>query len=309
MQNSESDWATEAWVLQEQLLSKRFLYFSEYELAWQCRTKIDCECKEEYPVPNDWTELAEARVWERIISAYTGLAITYGSDKLPAVAGIAQAFQAGVFKPNNGTEGLGKYCAGLWERDFASQLCWKVHGWSPKAKPPLPGKEGSTEEERYRAPSWSWASIDQVVNFHLRRDSSHAITFKANAVYIHCEPRTENPHGAVRSDSYVDIAVRLHQANLHRNVQKSRGWFIYPRGRAPERKSTNSLFSTQGGATLSLDDHTLPSIFERDIFLALIVAEPATFGNLKAHNLILEACEGLDGRECYRRLGFLSAQY
>lgn len=35
---------TRAWVFQERLLSTRVLHFGPYELFFECRTSIECEC-------------------------------------------------------------------------------------------------------------------------------------------------------------------------------------------------------------------------------------------------------------------------
>ena len=36
---------TRAWCFQERLLAPRVLHFSEYEIIWDCRTHLFCECK------------------------------------------------------------------------------------------------------------------------------------------------------------------------------------------------------------------------------------------------------------------------
>jgi len=36
--------ATRKWIFQERMLSRRVLYFTRYELAWECRTETACEC-------------------------------------------------------------------------------------------------------------------------------------------------------------------------------------------------------------------------------------------------------------------------
>ena len=37
--------SSRAWVLQEWLLARRVLQFSQQELIWDCRTRFDCECE------------------------------------------------------------------------------------------------------------------------------------------------------------------------------------------------------------------------------------------------------------------------
>ena len=64
--------------------------------------------------------------------------MTYASDKLVALAGIAERFGDAL-----GT----KYVAGFWEDHMLEYLMWHP-------------KSGATGSSLYRAPSWSWASLD-----------------------------------------------------------------------------------------------------------------------------------------------------
>lgn len=75
---------------------------------------------------------------------YSALDITYGSDRLPALAGIISALQ--ILTTD--------ICyAGLWKRHFLNGLLWYVRG----AKRP----------EAYRAPSWSFAAIDGEIAYFI----------------------------------------------------------------------------------------------------------------------------------------------
>jgi hypothetical protein len=85
--------------------------------------------------------------WER--SDYSARRLTMPSDKLPAVSGLAHQVQEMVGS---------SYHAGLWADSIAYGLQWQRRGLLQKP-------------ERWRAPSWSWASLDGPVkyipDFHL----------------------------------------------------------------------------------------------------------------------------------------------
>ncbi|KAK8103230.1 hypothetical protein PG984_016376 [Apiospora sp. TS-2023a] len=87
--------------------------------------------------PNDFTTQ-----WYDLIGEYSALQLTYASDKIPALAGIARHF--GTRCRNY----LGCYVAGLWEKNLAQDLIWHVR---------LGGV--STRPETSTVPSWSWASV------------------------------------------------------------------------------------------------------------------------------------------------------
>lgn len=75
-----------------------------------------------------------------IVDRYCARELTYPSDKFPALSGIPQGLQPV----------LGDYLAGLWRRDIIRGLWWVK-------------KVGGGPASEYRAPSWSWASVDGPV--------------------------------------------------------------------------------------------------------------------------------------------------
>ena len=79
---------------------------------------------------------------------YTKREITYGKDKLPALAGLAVEFSKLV---------QSKYLAGLWADDLRDGLAWHLP-WVNSMERPESIKW--SRPQTYRAPSWSWASID-----------------------------------------------------------------------------------------------------------------------------------------------------
>jgi hypothetical protein len=98
-------------------------------------------------------------------------------DKSVAVSGIAKAIQD-KFK------GL-EYLAGLWREDVESQLWWGADGKS------------RTRPQSYRAPSWSWASIDSSVRLPIK--SSHHFTSFVEILEAVTKPLGTDPTGQVES--------------------------------------------------------------------------------------------------------------
>lgn len=135
--------ATRAWALQERLLSSRIIYFGDRGLFWECREHISSEY-----LPTGLPDLLfkktigrEEKPWDwsiDIVSEYSKTKLTRDSDRLPALSGIAARQQQ-----LNGDE----YLAGMWKESLTAQLPWQQIG----EKSPRPA---------WRAPTWSWTSID-----------------------------------------------------------------------------------------------------------------------------------------------------
>ncbi|OTA56625.1 HET-domain-containing protein [Hypoxylon sp. EC38] len=151
-----------SWCFQEYLLAPRVLSFTQWEMLWVCLSKRSCNCGEysentrELVASNDLkarfdTQLQDAslkdlrRLWKDIVEAYLLKGLTYDTDRLPALAGIAQLFSK---------RGLGRYVNGLWEPTLVSDLLWCLN-WSFAENYGIIAKR-STDN---MMPSWSWASV------------------------------------------------------------------------------------------------------------------------------------------------------
>jgi hypothetical protein len=140
------------WVLQEWLLAPRTLFFTSKELFWMCGVKTACET---FPsgLPKVITQASPSAKpqmkrssWERIVEEYSRCQLTFKTDKLVAISGIAQYI---------GKETKSLYTVRMWRKDFEGQLCWHVAD-----RRTLKGDECPYP---WRAPSWSWASTDSEV--------------------------------------------------------------------------------------------------------------------------------------------------
>jgi hypothetical protein len=148
--HAEIEWPllTRAWVYQEKFLSRRMLHFMRNELFWECNKELDCQCNwyrpsdssASKPLVSIFKQPAVSKQWGQILSEYTSCNLTFKSDSLPALAGIAKSFS--WQRPE-----AGKYLCGLWEREMESCFFWYL------AEP------ARSRPEIGRMPSWSWASV------------------------------------------------------------------------------------------------------------------------------------------------------
>ena len=79
------------------------------------------------------------KLWFNLITDYSRRGLTKGSDKLIALSGVAQEVKEKT--------GL-RYCAGHWLDMVEAGLCWTY------------GDEPCSRVSPYRAPTWSWVSVD-----------------------------------------------------------------------------------------------------------------------------------------------------
>ncbi|KAF2662094.1 HET-domain-containing protein [Lophiostoma macrostomum CBS 122681] len=153
------------WVLQESYLSPRTIHFTKFP-AFECREMFACENyrtagTEDNAVTFRWlrhtsktisrTEVFTYSDWFNIVYDYSRCSLTFITDKLIALCGIAQAVSR---SPAIGNE----YHAGVWKYWWLQGLLWMVDQ-SSLGYEMYPIRYHQT----YIAPSWSWASVEAAI--------------------------------------------------------------------------------------------------------------------------------------------------
>jgi hypothetical protein len=87
--------------------------------------------------------------WYELVEIYSKRTLTYQSDVLSALAGLAKELAS--------TQNIG-YTNGLWKNDLAHGLLWWIN-IDPRANRfPRPPVNKSLQDNNSKAPSWSWIS-------------------------------------------------------------------------------------------------------------------------------------------------------
>jgi hypothetical protein len=153
---------TRAWVYQERRLSPRTVHFCKHQVYWECQTNFTSEDASEHAIWETgagdvygglrWGDkiVDSTRQWQKTISEYTKLKLTYDSDRLPAIAALADRMSR-LRRADD------VYIAGIWRHSILSDLLWQ-------SIPFKMGKWGQPLGPRSArlVPSWSWASIQNA---------------------------------------------------------------------------------------------------------------------------------------------------
>jgi hypothetical protein len=126
--------------------------------------------------------------WIKMIQLYTQRELTFQSDILPALSGIA-----------NRVRGAGKYYGGIWEKNLPSDLLWFATVGPVTSAIQLPVRPSD-----YIAPSFLWASIKGSVSFLNKLEDFQQIF---SVKKISCEPKREDPLGELSSGV---LAIEAH---------------------------------------------------------------------------------------------------
>lgn len=170
------------WAFQERVLAPRTIHFASDQIYFECMTHFVSEdglllnhrthpTAKKLPPRGDRSRALSR--WFQTLWDYGDCDPVKASDKLPAMGNIARAFQ-GILED--------EYVAGLWKKSLIEGLCWQ----SLKCKP----------VNEYRAPSWSWASVDGTTGAGF-----HALRWEPLAIVqdMHVELEGSHPFGRIRA--------------------------------------------------------------------------------------------------------------
>ena len=209
------------WVMQERWLSSRVLHYGEDQILWECSELDACET---YPsgLPKSLhnavsgfkldpelialrdfqqdgctesvVDLSHRSIWSSLVNRYSVTSLTKKEDKLVAISGIAKRMQSLLDD---------EYLAGLWRKDLPYQLLWSVitNGQARFLAP--------TRPRPYRAPSWSWASVDEAVSVEGGRCDGIMITILDAVV----TPVGADSTGQIK-DGFIRLNGRIFPAEL-----------------------------------------------------------------------------------------------
>jgi len=241
---------TRGWVLQERLLSPRILCYGRHQLYWECGESAFRQDGKAADVTNDglrhgfnfkqdlsfngpllfsnnpvflrdyqpsdlpqFETRARLLQWYNVVTEYTSRHLTYQSDKLPAISGVAKAFR----KITGYT-----YLAGIWKEDLIAGIAWRVATPSNDLISPI-------------LPSWTWARLKGEIRFWGQRPGLPLAMIDGSCELIQVARNLaggHNPYGDIR-DAELRIRGRLIEVT-YRASQK------------PVDEFPSTIFSTNG---------------------------------------------------------------
>lgn len=293
-----------AWVVQERLLSPRVLHFGRTQLAWECRELDACETYADgLPAAQENSQsiikgldpdidgkklqsmgdsqssrnLHAYHLWNKIVTLYTTGDLTVASNKLVALSGLAKKMQIML---------QDEYLAGLWKVTLASDLLWMV--MSGKQANGLP----STRTAQYRAPSWTWATLD-----------GHVTPGRPNIdrILISIEEAVTDP--LVRGNPFGEVTsgwIRLRGALLQGQITP-----LDPSALRSDRLSVHFTAKNVNGEQWVVPD-VQDEVSEQPVFL-LFVCTTNHYDHTEVQGLALHCID--PAKDTYRRIGLFEGKY
>ncbi|CAJ0554891.1 Ff.00g134040.m01.CDS01 [Fusarium sp. VM40] len=201
------------WVLQERVLSRRTILYTTQQMCFECgegfqgedglllgREYMDvyekpkkgstpekvCEAETNKGHNTSSGHKAILGAWRELLYSYGQRKLTHASDKLPAVSGLARIY----------AEQLGDmYAAGLWRSHLVKGLVWD-------------GMNCRRVRE-YKAPSWSWASINGGFCY-VNSEKDEEL---AEVVDVRSTLKGANPYGEV-TDGRVQLRAPMESVSI-----------------------------------------------------------------------------------------------
>lgn len=293
-----------AWVFQERFLARRVVHFTQDEIIWECD---ETTRSERFPtrIPSCLTEEDDEDVaryratailqqrlgtkgidlyeaWESLQSVYAKTHLSVATDRVIALSGIAKVF-AEVLQDT--------YVVGMWKSRLRINLLWHCAE--------DPSVRHTSHQLQYRAPSFSWLSLESE-HYPGGHDASiDDIECLYEIIDIRLEYTTADTTGPIQNG---ELLVK--------------GWLVSAQLTAAESRSnkTDWILKTQGDIFPSSQVYVdrggpnLPVCSQGDEHFCLLAAiesfEDGKDSSRTGHCLILECLNADQGT--YRRIGLLS---
>jgi Heterokaryon incompatibility protein (HET) len=159
------------WVFQERFMARRVLHFGKDQLGWECcqlsalemfpdglpresamspiaKPKIQSAMEKLRQNPDRVDDIEFTGLWQILVHQYSKCDLTNAEDKLIAFSGIAKHIKGARDD---------FYNAGMWKKTMIYDLGW-WRGTEVRAAFPI-------SKTSFRAPTWSWASVDGEIIF------------------------------------------------------------------------------------------------------------------------------------------------
>lgn len=320
--------ARRGWCLQEHILSPRFLSYGRWP-TWRCRKatwtdggyyhsssnmRDDTETLENRLVDMIFDETTQSedcspgfdvfrmtqlyQAWYALVHDYSKRKIGHSCDILPAIGGLAAEFSRLTGH---------QYLAGLWDKNILHDLMWftKVREWSRRTP-------------EWRAPSWSWASVDAVITYgKITADSKPLSTVRRCTVTpkdplsIFGEVSMGNieirgPFSSVKAVNVNGVLKEQAKAPARPKVDREDDWFSKMMNHVVDSSGTNHV----NPETHKVDDSP---VLEDPVYALITFSRDWTFErngkrvkDICYSGLFLCKAESHDILECYQRVGMFA---
>ena len=238
------------WVLQERMMARRVLHFCDGQMAWECcefkateeqplgikcqhtpRTSFNEQGYDTYthhkslipeidgkrlrdselkgkpdPVPQLQPQMFALELWRRITEMYSKTTLTNPDDKLIALSGLAKLMAPKIGSPAQPAQ----YIAGMRWPNIERQLLWVVNTQETGAIP------HSKAPETYRAPTFSWASLDtyNCGGITAGKIPDEETYFEVVKLHIDLEFSSDNEYGLING-GYLIVTGLLYRISMY----------------------------------------------------------------------------------------------
>lgn len=284
---------TRGWVYQEMRLSRRILHFCNGEVVWQCR-QLTAEVSTGYHTENMSRDPMDAVPrpingstieWHGVVHNYSSLLLTYPTDRLPALAAIAEQ----MIKLRDPAD---QYLAGLWGKTLLLDLQWFRSDTSADGGGHYKGKRIVSKG----IPSWSWASIDARVMWKNYDLDAGSMFIASKLLSVDCEAS-----GPVILGDYLTARLVFAVPVLKCSLAG-----LYERRITDDGVEAESHINVEWFQPDYNHDAPGPGYLPRESMVSLLPLAVIETGNFSfCHCLVLHAKSEIGTRVCYERIGFV----
>jgi hypothetical protein len=169
-------------------------------------------------------------MWDQVVETYSQASLTVPGDKLAALSGLAKRFKVTL---------RDDYVVGMWRRHLESALLWYTNDYED-----LDGT-ASSQPAIYRAPTWSWTSVDGFIATN--EPESVQLLIKVEDLVLH--HATDDTTG-VATGGWLDLTGSLKPMQV---MWWQYNWYMYINKAIVQHQDTRIDRYSKLGPTMQFD--------------------------------------------------------
>lgn len=230
--------------------------------------------------------------WNKLVEEFTRLDLSYHSDRLAALSGLATLYQSTS----------DEYICGLWRSHLVRSLMWGVKTMDRDADKAFSyASRISQPQQEYDAPSWSWASVTGEIKYEGDTYELGVIESEDDIEILDVEyDRSEKNRYGPLKNCCITARGCLLPVHLDENLS-----FLFDASNIPEDHSLQQSPPRMGKVILDVHTGDMARhdiITQEALFCTLIQTSKTEF---TPRGILLRAVEDKSLPNTFRRIGYV----
>lgn len=287
------------WAVQERYLARRTLFFGTDQMFFECQHNLSAENGDTIRREHSYDSMRfreplgqeKHATFYQAVGYFSKCSLSRPTDKLPALSGLASKMPWAA---------ADQYIAGIWRKSWVGGLLWSRSSHYARV------------HREYRAPFFSWASVDGEVRFVLYETTEGHVEETATLISHNTTLEGKDTFGAV---FYACLTITAPVVSVKKHFRHT----FHDKARVTSRYLDRTFHFAVGSSVISVagnfDNENIVQCFEQDSLSICLLAQVMDESNRsvlygdRVGLVLRQIVEEYTERIVYRRVGIFKGRF